>query len=117
MINRKYRHLASVQAALIMNIVLDLCGLDKIGDTYGRKSWAIAQELQLFDGNAHILSERVRNARNFTAWCLFSIDRYVPYILTTYCMTNVGASVILLGNSFVPRSSLSLPSLRFLIHL
>ena len=61
-ISRKYRHLASIQAGLIINIVLDLYGLDKIGDTYGLKSWAIAQELRLFDGNVHILSERVRDA-------------------------------------------------------
>ncbi|CAI6315083.1 unnamed protein product [Periconia digitata] len=78
-ISGKYRHLASVQAALIINIVHDLHGLDKIGDTYGRKGWAIAQEMQLFDGNAHILSDRVRNARNFTAWCLFGIDSHLAW--------------------------------------
>ncbi|PVH92879.1 hypothetical protein DM02DRAFT_662521 [Periconia macrospinosa] len=78
-ISRKYRHLTSVQAALIINIVHHLYGLDKIGDTYGRKGWVIAQEMQLFDGNAHILSERVRNARNFTAWCLFGIDSHLAW--------------------------------------
>lgn len=116
-ISRKYRRLASVQAALIMNIVHGLLGLDKIGDIYGLKGWAIAQEMELFDGNAHVLSERVRNARNFTAWCLFGINRYVLYILAARCMTNVGASVILLGNYVAHLPSLNLQSLRFLIHL
>lgn len=51
-INYKYHHLALVQAALIINIVLDLYGLDKISNIYG---------------NAHILSKQVRNAQNFTA--------------------------------------------------
>lgn len=80
-ISRKYRRLASVQAALIMNIVHGLLGLDKIGDIYGLKGWAIAQEMGLFDGNAHVLSERVRNARNFTAWCLFGINSHLAWQL------------------------------------
>jgi len=68
LISRRYRHLASVQAAFVIDIVHGLHGLDKVGDTYGLRGWAIAQEMRLFDGNAHILSERGRNARNFTAW-------------------------------------------------
>ena len=83
-ISRKYLHLASVQAALIMNILIDLHGLDKVGDTYGLKGLAIAQELRLFDDHTHILSERVRNARNFTAWCLFGIDGYAYDINQTF---------------------------------
>lgn len=60
----EYHHLASVLAAWIMNIIINLYGLDKVSDTY---DLAIAQKLRLFDSNTHILSERVRNARNFTA--------------------------------------------------
>ncbi|PVH93022.1 hypothetical protein DM02DRAFT_697757 [Periconia macrospinosa] len=81
-ISRKYRHLASVQAAWIMNLLLNLHGLDKVGDTYGLKGLAIAQELRLFDNNTRISSKRVRNARNFTAWCLFSIDSLFAWQLT-----------------------------------
>ena len=79
-VSRKYRHLAFVQAAWIMNIVINLSGLDKVGDMYGLKGLAIAQDLRLFDTRAHIASERVRNARNFTAWCLFGIDGYALYL-------------------------------------
>lgn len=116
LISRKYRHLATVQAALMMNIIHDLHGLDKVGDIYGLKGWAIAQEMRLFDGNAHILSERVRNARNFTAWCLFGIDRCVLCTLATRYIADVLTSVISLGNSFALLSSSSHPRSHFLIH-
>jgi len=78
--SRKYRHLASVQAVYIINVVFNLQGLDKVGDTYNLKGMAIAQELRLFNDNTRILSKRVRNARKFTAWCLFGIDRYALYL-------------------------------------
>jgi hypothetical protein len=78
-----YRNLASVQAATILNIVYNVCALDKIGNVYGLQALAIAQDLRLFNGNAHVKSERVRNARNFTAWALFNMDRYVTVILTS----------------------------------
>lgn len=97
LISRKYRRLASIQAAWIINILINLHGLDKVGDTYGLRGLAIAQELRLFDDNAHISSERVRNSRNFTAWCLFGIDGYASYLNHTF-LNNVEASVTLLGN-------------------
>ncbi|EOA89630.1 uncharacterized protein SETTUDRAFT_103856 [Exserohilum turcica Et28A] len=75
-INRKNRNLASVQAALVINIIYNIYGLDKLGTPFGLQGLAIALDLRLFDGNADVKSERVRNARNFTAWCLFNIDRY-----------------------------------------
>jgi hypothetical protein len=73
--NGKSRRLTSVQAAMIINIVYNLHGLDKLGSVYGLQALSVAREMHLFDGNAHVTSERVRHARNFTAWCLFNIDR------------------------------------------
>lgn len=99
---------------MIINVVHDVFGLDKIGDTYGLKGYAIAHELRLFDGNAHIQCERVRYARNFTAWCLFIFDKYVLDTLSTCCITKIEKSVILLGNSFASPFFLGLLSLRFL---
>ncbi|KAF2647340.1 hypothetical protein K491DRAFT_772515 [Lophiostoma macrostomum CBS 122681] len=78
-INDKHHNLASVQAALMINIVYNLYGLDKIGSRYGVEGLVIAKNLRLFDGNAHIRSERIRNARNFTAWCLFNIDSHLAW--------------------------------------
>lgn len=88
----EHRHLASVQAAMILSVVHSISGLDKIGDIYSLEGYAIAHEMDLFDGNEHIRPHRVRNAWNFTASCLFGWDRYVMYALsTTRCMTDVGA--------------------------
>jgi hypothetical protein len=41
-LNRRYHKLASVQAVLIINIVYNLYGLDKLGSPYGLQGLAIA---------------------------------------------------------------------------
>ncbi|KAF3011042.1 hypothetical protein E8E13_011043 [Curvularia kusanoi] len=74
MVTGENRNLTSIQAAMVMNIYLNLSGLDKLGDLYGVRGIEIAKEMRLFDGNADVASERLRHARNFTAWCVFSID-------------------------------------------
>ena len=68
------RSLASIQAVMVMNIHLNLSGLDKLGDSYGLKGVAIAKEINLFDGNAHVVDARLRHARNFTAWCVYNTN-------------------------------------------
>ncbi|KAF2624882.1 hypothetical protein BU25DRAFT_347202 [Macroventuria anomochaeta] len=73
-INGRNRTLTSIQAALMINIVHNLFGLDKLGNLYGLQALAIAREMLLFDGNADDTCERVRHAKNFTAWCLFNTD-------------------------------------------
>jgi uncharacterized protein (UPF0371 family) len=73
-INGKHRSLASIQAAMLINVVHSLSGLDKLGNLWGLKCLTIAKEMRLFDGNAHIESESVRHAMNFTAWCIFNAD-------------------------------------------
>lgn len=73
-INGKHRSLTSVQAAMLINVIHSLSGLDKLGNLWGLHSLTIAKEMRLFNGNAHVASERVRHAMNFTAWCLFNAD-------------------------------------------
>ena len=81
------RNLPSIQAAIILNAVHNINALDKIGNVYGLQGLAIAQDLELFDGNAHIQSERTRNAMNFTAWALFNMERCVMYTyITSYVL-------------------------------
>ncbi|KAH7128720.1 hypothetical protein B0J11DRAFT_604110 [Dendryphion nanum] len=65
-IDGRNQNVASTQAAMIINIVYSLCALDKLGHVYDLQGIAIAQNLRLFDGSAHIKSERLRNARDFT---------------------------------------------------
>ncbi|EUC50478.1 hypothetical protein COCMIDRAFT_32300 [Bipolaris oryzae ATCC 44560] len=78
-VSGKNRNLASVQAAMIINSVYNIYGLDKLGSAYGLRGLAIARELKLFDGNARVKSERKRNARNFSAWCLFNIYSHIAW--------------------------------------
>lgn len=59
----------------MINIVHNVFGLDKLGNLYGLQALAIAREMKLFDGNASETCERIRHAKNFTAWCLFNTDR------------------------------------------
>ncbi|EMD69258.1 hypothetical protein COCSADRAFT_130800 [Bipolaris sorokiniana ND90Pr] len=78
-VSGKNRNLASVQAAIIINSVYNIYGLDNLGSAYGLKGLAIARDLKLFSGNAGVKSERKRKARNFSAWCLFNIYSHISW--------------------------------------
>jgi hypothetical protein len=73
--NGQYRSLTSTQVVLITSLVYNYCGLDKLGSIYGLQGLTIAKDLRLFHGSAHVRSERIRDARHFTAWSLFNIYR------------------------------------------
>jgi hypothetical protein len=64
---------------MIINMVYGIGGLDKLGDIYRLQGFALAQEMALFDGNNHVQPARLRDASNFTAWCLFNIDSYYAW--------------------------------------
>lgn len=66
--------MTSIQAVVIINVIYNNCGLDKLGDLYGLQGFALAQEIGLFDGNDHIQSRRLRDVANYSAWGLFSMD-------------------------------------------
>jgi hypothetical protein len=70
----QHRNLPSIQAAILINVVYNVCGLDKLGNVYGVQGLLLAQEIGLFGGNAHIQPERLRCAANFSAWALFNMD-------------------------------------------
>ena len=74
--SRKFRDLTTAQAACMISLVYNASGLDKIGAIYQAQGIAIAHELKLFDGSSHVRSERLRGARDFTAWALFNLERY-----------------------------------------
>jgi len=71
--------LVSVQAVMIINIVLNLHGLDKQGHLYGLQGLAIAKDMGLFSGSRHITPKQDRHARDFTAWCLFNMDTHLKW--------------------------------------
>ena len=63
--------LTTLQAALLIGLLFDLCGMDKIGWTYALQAIAMAHDLKLFEPSTNIKSNRMRHSRDFTAWGLF----------------------------------------------
>ena len=61
--------LTTCQAALVMNSIYNMDGLDQIGNVYMVQAAKIAYNLDLFGANG--LGE-MDVAKQFTAWCLFS---------------------------------------------
>ena len=96
---------------MIINVVVNLYGLDKVGDLYGLQGLAIAKELGLLEGNEHISNERERHDTNSTAWCFFSIDTYVILSSLRIWDTDLLTPDILIGISSVPPSWRNPPNL------
>ncbi|KAI9163566.1 nitrate assimilation regulatory protein nira [Paramyrothecium foliicola] len=59
--------LTTLQAALVMTLILNMGGLDKLGMTYLIQAAAMAHNLQLFDSSNTVRDIEVRNSRDFTA--------------------------------------------------
>lgn len=52
---------------MIINVVHNVYGQDKPGDLDELHGLTIAREMQLFDGDAGVMSKRVHHTNNFTA--------------------------------------------------
>jgi len=72
--NGQHRSLTSIQAAMLINVIYSLYGLDKLGNIWRLQGLDGAKEMQLFGGNAGVASDRARHAMNFTAWCIFNAE-------------------------------------------
>jgi hypothetical protein len=64
--------LTTLQAALVMNAVYNMDGLDQVGHIYMVSAAKIAQNMNLFAPQAVDQPADVHVARRFTAWSLFS---------------------------------------------
>jgi hypothetical protein len=69
--------ITSIQAALFLNFVYDMCTLDKVGLAFEERAVKMAEHLQLFKPLPEIRSRRQRSARTITAWALFNWQRQV----------------------------------------
>ncbi|KAK0729242.1 hypothetical protein B0T21DRAFT_291956 [Apiosordaria backusii] len=67
----EFRRLTTIQAALVLNIVHNLNGSDRLGWRYTIRAVEMANEIQLFQASPAHLSGDLRCVREFTAWCLF----------------------------------------------
>ncbi|KAM0188465.1 hypothetical protein ACHAPI_010571 [Fusarium lateritium] len=63
--------LTTVQAGMVFNLIYNMNGADKLGFAYTIRACQMAHHLGLFKESAIVRSNRLCNARNFTAWTLF----------------------------------------------
>ncbi|KAK7973481.1 hypothetical protein PG988_007615 [Apiospora saccharicola] len=66
--------LTTIQAGLFFIVVHNLCGLDEIGQPYRVHAITLAHELGFYDGPIKAPSEKMRQAKIYTAWALYSWD-------------------------------------------
>lgn len=64
--------LPALQATLILNMIYNNNALDAVGLKYLISAVEMAQELKLFQPSSRKRSDRMKRAREFTAWCLFN---------------------------------------------
>ena len=77
--------LTTVHAGLVLNLIYNINGLDKIGWTFTIQAVVMARDLHLFDlptgvegkKRAQVRTKKMQDAHNFTAWTIFSWQRYV----------------------------------------
>ncbi|KAK8023274.1 Nitrogen assimilation transcription factor nit-4 [Apiospora marii] len=71
--------LTTIQAGLFFNVFHNLCGLDEIGQAYRIHAIALAHELGFYDGPITAPSEKMRKAKIYTAWALYSWESLVGF--------------------------------------
>lgn len=59
---------------MVLNLVYNMNGADKFGWAYTLQSCSMAHNLQIFKMSDSAMSERLRNARDYTAWGLFAFQ-------------------------------------------
>ncbi|RFN43459.1 hypothetical protein FIE12Z_12303, partial [Fusarium flagelliforme] len=65
------RSLTTLQAALIMNTIVNMFGIDKLASAYLVQAIDIAHELGLFEPTTYIMHKKLRHSYDLTAWSLF----------------------------------------------
>ncbi|KAG7425123.1 Nitrogen assimilation transcription factor nirA [Fusarium oxysporum f. sp. raphani] len=65
------RSLTTLQAALIINTIVNMFGIDKLASAYLGQAIDIAHELGLFESTTYIMHKKLRHSYDLTAWSLF----------------------------------------------
>ena len=71
------RGLHAIQAGLLLNVVHNMNGADKIGWSYTVRAVRLAHRINLFGAVADDDDEKLQEAKVFTAWAIFSWQRRV----------------------------------------
>ena len=68
--------ITTIQAGILLNLLHNMCGLDKIGRAYSVQAIALAHALRLYDDVPAVRGESSRSAdgRVFTAWMLYNYE-------------------------------------------
>ncbi|KAK1760212.1 hypothetical protein QBC47DRAFT_289520 [Echria macrotheca] len=70
--------LTTIQAGLVINVIYNICGVDRVGWSYTERAAAMARDLGLLQG-LYRGSARLCDAGNFTAWALFNWQAMVSF--------------------------------------
>jgi hypothetical protein len=65
------RSLTSLQAALVLNSVVNMFDMDPLSKAYLVQAIKMAQELELFEPTTYIMNKKLKNSYDLTAWSLF----------------------------------------------
>jgi hypothetical protein len=65
------RSLTTLQAALVVNTIVNMFDMDPLSSAFLVRSIEIAHELGLFEPTTYIMNKKLRNSYDLTAWSLF----------------------------------------------
>ncbi|KAF5716657.1 NirA-like nitrate assimilation regulatory protein [Fusarium globosum] len=65
------RSLTTLQAALVLNTIVNMFDMDHLSSAFLVRSIEIAHELGLFEPTTYIMNKKLRNSYDLTAWSLF----------------------------------------------
>ncbi|KAF5665624.1 nitrate assimilation regulatory nirA [Fusarium denticulatum] len=65
------RSLTTLQAALVLNTIVNMFDMDHLSSAFLVHSIEIAHELELFEPTTYIMNKKLRNSHDLTAWSLF----------------------------------------------
>ncbi|SPJ82035.1 related to nitrate assimilation regulatory protein nirA [Fusarium torulosum] len=77
------RSLTTVQAALVLNTVVNMFDMDSLSSAYIVQATKIARELGLFESTTYIMNKNLQNSYDLTAWSLFHWQCTLSFQLMT----------------------------------
>ncbi|QGI77169.1 hypothetical protein CEK25_003898 [Fusarium fujikuroi] len=77
------RSLTTLQAALVLNTIINMFDMDHLSSAFLVRSIEIAHELGLFEPTTYIMNKKLRNSYDLTAWSLFHWQCTLSYQFMT----------------------------------
>ncbi|RGP76968.1 nitrate assimilation regulatory nira [Fusarium longipes] len=77
------RNLTTLQAALVLNSIVNMFDMDPLSKAYLVQATNMAQELDLFEPTTYIMNKKLRNSYDLTAWSFFHWQSTLSYQFMT----------------------------------